>query len=95
MWPRLLEILFQFSYMGQTQTLDYPSMSSKSLQLLYQLGMKKGDIQKMWNIYQTLDRNNNGQLPATPFLEYLSRSINDGEKRKTGVEKKSQTRDYY
>ena len=81
--------------MGQTQTLDYPSMSSKSLQLLYQLGMKKGDIQKMWNIYQTLDRNNNGQLPATPFLEYLSRSINDGEKRKTGVEKKSQTRDYY
>ena len=76
--------------MGQTQTLDYPNMSSKS-----QLGMKKGDIQKMWNIYQTLDRNNNGQLPATPFLEYLSRSINDGEKRKTGVEKKSQTRDYY
>ena len=83
--------------MGQTQTLDYPSMSSKSLQLLYQFGMKKGDIQKMWNIYQTLDRNNNGQLPATPvtpFLEYLSRSINDGEKRKTGVEKKSQTRGY-
>ena len=91
MWPRLLETLFQFSYMGQTQTLDYPSMSSKSLQLLYQLVMKKGDIQKMWNIYQTLDRNNNGHLtitevfklihelpptPVTPFLEYLCRSIN-------------------